>query len=100
VRIQLDTNGAGGPQVAGQSAPAPASGKPEISPLAAASVAAGNAGANLRDTVAVSGASGAWANSFSDRAAKIGQLASVVQNGTYQVPCAAISQALVANAFA
>ena len=51
-----------------------------------------------RDKVAVSGASSAWAASFSDRAARVSQLTAAVQGGTYRVPSAAISQAIVANA--
>ena len=50
------------------------------------------------DRVAVSGASRAWASSFSDRSARIQQLTSAVQGGTYQVSSAAVSQSIIASA--
>lgn len=50
------------------------------------------------DRVAVSGASRAWAASFSDRAARIQQLTAAVRNGTYSVSSAALSQSIVASA--
>jgi anti-sigma28 factor (negative regulator of flagellin synthesis) len=55
---------------------------------------------NLRDSVAVSGASSAWSASFSDRAARVGQLAAAVQSGTYDVPSSAVSQSIIASAMA
>jgi anti-sigma28 factor (negative regulator of flagellin synthesis) len=57
------------------------------------------AGSSLNgDSVAFSGASQAWSASFSDRAARIGQLTAAVQNGSYQVSSAAIGQSIVASA--
>jgi anti-sigma28 factor (negative regulator of flagellin synthesis) len=50
--------------------------------------------------VAVSGASSAWSTSFSDRAARVSQLAAAVQGGTYHVSSAALSQSIVASAIA
>jgi anti-sigma28 factor (negative regulator of flagellin synthesis) len=50
------------------------------------------------DRVAVSGASRAWASSFSDRSARIKQLTADVRGGTYSVSSAAISQSIVASA--
>ena len=52
------------------------------------------------DSVAVSSASSAWSASFSDRAARVAQLTSAVQGGTYQVSSAAVSQSIVASATA
>jgi anti-sigma28 factor (negative regulator of flagellin synthesis) len=52
------------------------------------------------DSVAFSGASQAWSASFSDRSARIGQIAAAVQNGTYHVLSAAIGQSIVASATA
>jgi len=53
-----------------------------------------------RDSVAVSSASSAWSASFADRSARVAQLASAVQNGTYTVSSAAVSQSIVASATA
>jgi hypothetical protein len=50
------------------------------------------------DRVAVSGASRAWAASFSDRAARIQQLTEEVRGGAYHVASAAVSQSIVASA--
>jgi anti-sigma28 factor (negative regulator of flagellin synthesis) len=50
------------------------------------------------DRVAVSGASQAWAASFSDRSARIQQLTADVRGGSYQVSSAAISQSIVSSA--
>jgi hypothetical protein len=50
------------------------------------------------DRVAVSGASRAWAASFSDRAARIQQLTADVRGGTYNVSSAAVSRSIVASA--
>lgn len=50
------------------------------------------------DRVAVSGASRAWAASFSDRSARIQQLTADVRGGTYNVSSAAVSQSIVASA--
>ncbi len=50
------------------------------------------------DRVAVSGASRAWATSFSDRSARIQQLTADVRSGTYSVSSAAVSQSIVASA--
>ena len=56
-------------------------------------------GSNLNgDSIAFSGASQAWSASFSDRAARIGQLTAAVQNGTYNVSSAAIGQSIIASA--
>jgi anti-sigma28 factor (negative regulator of flagellin synthesis) len=56
-------------------------------------------GSNLNgDSIAFSGASQAWSASFTDRAARIGQLTAAVQNGTYQVSSAAIGQSIIASA--
>jgi anti-sigma28 factor (negative regulator of flagellin synthesis) len=52
------------------------------------------------DSVAVSSASSAWSASFSDRAARVAQLTSAFQNGTYHVSSAAVSQSIVASATA
>ena len=58
-------------------------------------------GSNLNsDSVAFSGASQAWSASFTDRAARIGQLTAAVQNGTYHVSSAAIGQSIIASAAA
>jgi hypothetical protein len=60
---------------------------------------AGGAGDGFStDRIAVSGASRAWAASFSDRAARIQQLTADVRGGTYQVSSAAVSQSIVASA--
>jgi len=50
------------------------------------------------DRLAVSGASRAWAASFSDRSARIQQLTADIRGGTYNVSSAAISQSIVASA--
>jgi anti-sigma28 factor (negative regulator of flagellin synthesis) len=50
------------------------------------------------DRVAVSGASSAWAASFSERSARIQQLTADVRGGTYNVSSGAISQSIVASA--
>lgn len=60
-----------------------------------------SSGSNLNgDSIAFSGASQAWSTSFTDRAARIGQLTAAVQNGTYHVSSAAIGQSIVASATA
>jgi anti-sigma28 factor (negative regulator of flagellin synthesis) len=52
------------------------------------------------DSVAVSSASSAWSASFADRAARVAQLTSAYQNGTYHVSSAAVGQSIVASATA
>ncbi len=59
-----------------------------------------SADSSTGDRVAVSGASSAWSASFSDRAGRVAQLAAAVQDGTYRVASSAISQSVVASAFA
>lgn len=50
------------------------------------------------DSVAVSSASSAWSASFSDRATRVAQLTSAVQNGIYHASSTALSQSIVASA--
>lgn len=52
------------------------------------------------DSVAFSGASQAWSASFTDRAARIGQLTAAIHNGTYHVSSGAISESILASATA
>lgn len=58
----------------------------------------GAAGAG--DSISLSGASSAFSKSAAERAAKIQQLTAAVQSGSYSVPAAAISSAIVQNAMA
>ena len=71
-----------------------------LSRFAAARSGSVTSDSGSRDSVAVSSASSAWSASFSDRAARVSQLSAVVQNGTYRVASAAISQSIVASATA
>jgi hypothetical protein len=89
MRLHLDTtNGGAGAVGAG----------PATAPGGRSNLTGAEGDALSPDRVAVSGASHAWAASFSDRAARIQQLTANVQNGTYQVPAAAVSQSIVASA--
>jgi hypothetical protein len=92
MRLHLDTTNAGGGASAigaGSGAPAPGGRTND----------AGSAGDSFpADRLAVSGASRAWAASFSDRAARIQQLTSDVRSGTYQVSSAAVSRSIVLSA--
>ena len=97
MRLHLDTTSAAGSEAAGANS-ALAAAKETTAGLNTSGTGASSASA--RDSVAVSGASSAFSASFSDRAARIGQLAAAVQNGTYHVSSAAISQSIVASALA
>jgi anti-sigma28 factor (negative regulator of flagellin synthesis) len=93
MRLHLDTSSTTGATGANSSSPiAEKSGSSSINNLSTDS--------NLRDSVAVSGASNAWADSFSNRTAKIGQLTAAVQGGTYRVSSNLVSQAIMASATA
>ena len=52
------------------------------------------------DSISLSGASSAFSKSSAERAARIQQLTAAVQNGSYRVPAAAISSAIVRNGLA
>lgn len=94
MRLHLDpANANGAAETNGAKSAAPLPGTAAASPSAV-----GAADSGLSDKVAVSGASSAWTTSFSERAARIGQLTAAVQNGIYSVPRAALSQSIVASA--
>ncbi len=100
MRLHLDTNNAAGPadstslssQVAATGKSATSSGTSRAGSVV--SVPGSN------DSVAVSSASSAWAASFADRSARVAQLTSQFQSGTYNVSSAAVSQSIVASATA
>ena len=100
MRLHLDTNNAAGAaDSANLSSQVSATGK------SAASSGTSRAGSVVsvpgsHDSVAVSSASSAWSASFADRSARVAQLTSAFQNGTYQVSSAAVSQSIVASAAA
>lgn len=52
------------------------------------------------DSISLSGASSAFSQSAAERTARIQQLTAAVQNGSYRVPAAAISSAIVRNGLA
>jgi anti-sigma28 factor (negative regulator of flagellin synthesis) len=52
------------------------------------------------DSISLSGASSAFSKSSAERAARIQQLTAAVQSGSYRVPAAAISSAIVRNGLA
>jgi anti-sigma28 factor (negative regulator of flagellin synthesis) len=93
MRLHLDTNTTAAAANTGSARPAE-----QTSPSSNSGSHNGVTASGSHDSVAVSGASSAWASSFSDRAARIGQLAAAVQNGTYHVASSAVSQAIVAGA--
>lgn len=55
------------------------------------------AGAGAGDSISLSGASSALSQMATERAAKIQQLTAAVRNGSYHVPSAAVSSAIVRN---
>jgi anti-sigma28 factor (negative regulator of flagellin synthesis) len=57
----------------------------------------GSSGA--QDSIQISGASSALSSFSCDRASRIAQLTTAVQNGSYQVSSSAISRAVVDQAF-
>jgi hypothetical protein len=104
MRLQLDTNGSiGSAEAASQNGPLTGAGRSGATAQLSESGAAGTDSSVQgpgSDQVAVSGASNAWSASFSDRAVRLGQLTAAVQNGTYRIPGAAISQSIVSSALA
>ena len=60
----------------------------------------GYGGSGGQDSIQISGASSALNTFSSDRAARIAQLTTAVQNGSYQVSSSAVSRAIVDQAFA
>jgi anti-sigma28 factor (negative regulator of flagellin synthesis) len=60
----------------------------------------GSNSAGGQDTIKISGASSALTRMASERAARIQQLTSAVQNGAYQVSGATVAKAMVANSLA
>jgi hypothetical protein len=88
MRLHLDTTNTGTNAVGAGTGATPADGKNRTS---------GGGDGPSSDRVAVSGASSAWAASFSDRAARIQQLTADVRGGTYHVSSGAISQSIVAG---
>jgi anti-sigma28 factor (negative regulator of flagellin synthesis) len=99
MRLHLDTsNSAGSAEAITAGGSSPAVAKPGSGLNTTGNGAAQTSDAGSRDSVAVSGASNALATSFSDRAARLGQLTAAVQAGTYQVSSAALSQSIVASA--
>ena len=98
MRLHLDTNNAaGGADSASLASQVAATGK------SATSLSTSRAGSVVsapgsHDSVAVSSASSAWSASFADRAARVAQLTSAYQSGTYNVSSAAVSQSIVASA--
>lgn len=100
MRLHLDTNNAtGAADTASTNSPVSATGKPAAA-LNTSGTGSVTSDPGSRDSVAVSNASTAWSTSFSDRAARVGQLAAAVQSGTYQVASSAVSQSIVASALA
>jgi hypothetical protein len=100
MRLHLDTSNTTGSAEA-TNANSPLSGTAKTAAaLTNGSGTASASDANSRDSVAVSGASSAWSTSFSDRAARVGQLASAVQAGSYHISSVAIGQSIVASAIA
>ena len=101
MRLHLDTsNSAGSAEATNAGAPSSAAARSGLAPGSTGGGISQTADAGSRDSVAVSGASNAFAASFSDRSARVGQLAAAVQAGTYHVSSAAISQSIVASALA
>jgi anti-sigma28 factor (negative regulator of flagellin synthesis) len=100
MRLHLDTNNAAGSaENANLNSPLSATGK-SATGLNTSGTGTVTSDSGSRDSVAVSSASSAWSTSFSDRAARVGQLTAAFQSGTYNVSSAAISQSLVASATA
>lgn len=91
MRIQLDSSVTG----AGDAGQAVSVGGPGSD---SRRVGYGSSGA--QDSIQISGASNALSSFSSDRAARIAQLTTAVQNGSYQVSSSAVSQAIVDQAFA
>jgi anti-sigma28 factor (negative regulator of flagellin synthesis) len=92
MRLQLDSAVTGnGVNRSNEAAPAP----PAAAGYDSRPVGGGAAGG---DSIRISGASGALASYATDRAARIQQLTAQVQAGTYNVPAASISQAIVGYA--
>ena len=87
MRLQLDSTQAGGPGGVGQAAPAggPGSSSNRLGP--------GSSGSG--DSIQISGASSALNSLAADRAARIQQLTSAVQSGSYQVSSSFIGSAIV-----
>lgn len=101
MRLHLDTSGAAGSAEAGSAASSlSAAEKTAAVPNSPGTGTSPALDSGPRDSVAVSGASSAWSASFSDRATRVGQLSALVQNGTYRVASAAVSQSIVASALA
>jgi anti-sigma28 factor (negative regulator of flagellin synthesis) len=97
MRLQLDSNtaggiGAGGPGEVGQASQAngPDSGSQRVS----------GANSGTVDSIQISGASSALNRLASDRTAQIQQLTSAVQSGRYQVSSSLVSNAIVEHAIA
>lgn len=91
MRLQLDSSVTGASD-AGQALPVGGAGSD--------SRRVGYGGSGAQDSIQISGASNALSSFSSDRAARIAQISSAVQNGSYQVSSSAISQAIVDQAFA
>jgi anti-sigma28 factor (negative regulator of flagellin synthesis) len=100
MRLHLDTaNTAGTADTSNANSPLTATGRLSSGQNTSATGSSSGQYPNLRDNVAVSSASSAWSDSFSDRSARVAQLSAAVENGSYRVPSAAISQSIVAGAF-
>ena len=97
MRLHLDTNN--GTNNASLNSPVSATGKTATG-LNTSGTGTITSDPGSRDSVAVSSASSAWSASFSDRSARVSQLAASFQNGTYNVSSQAISQSIVASATA
>src|SRR6266581_1630964 len=91
MRLQLDSS-ASGLADSGRVAPSAAT---EASP---ASRAEGSRGSNT-DSIGLSGTSAALNRFFGERSDRIQQLTDAVRSGTYSVPSAAVSGAIVAQGF-
>jgi len=99
MRLHLDTsNATDSAGSANANSPLSAAGKANSDLGTSGSGTITASGPYSSDSVAVSGTSGAWSASFSDRAARIGQLTAAVQSGTYYVPSSALSQSIVSSA--
>jgi anti-sigma28 factor (negative regulator of flagellin synthesis) len=97
MRLHLDTSNTTAATESTSANPA-LSGTGKANAGLATSGSGGASASGSRDTVAVSGASSAWSASFSDRAARVGQLSAAVRGGTYHVSSSAISQSIVSSA--
>ena len=91
MRLQLDSSVTGAGD-AGQAA--------SVGGAGSNSHCAGYSGSGAQDSIQISGASNALSTFSSDRAARIAQLTTSVQNGSYQVSPSSVSRAIVDQAFA